>query len=297
MRLKNQRGFLLNPFRFGSNSGFVESIMAANPWLYYRFPSTSSGTVCPDSSGGGHYADFGTHSNYTFTPTTTKPTDSSLLLNADASDRALQSSLKVQGTYADMPTGTGSFTIQAIVKPTSAPPNGNRGHVVGVSKGVGGSPILAMYPNNAYTAFVPAVENYYVATPIVSSVTVAFGEKAILHLRYTTGTNLNELFLNGVLVGSATQAWAVLSSGEKVLRVGHAKHPLSAYDSSDGNPFNGTIDEVAVFQYALTNTQITSIMTAWSKYNNPSVTGNTFDSYFNPIPASNTGNQFDIYFS
>lgn len=231
-------------------------VMGLSPWLYYRFPSSSSGTVCPDAATNGNDADFGTFYS-TFTASTTKPSASSLTIVPSVGDKALQSSLKAYGSFASQPTGTGSWTIQAVVKPTAYMPS-SRNMVLAVGKAIGGCPILALYPNGT-GGFTPVIEDYYVSTPIVPSATIAVDEKAIIHVRYTSGSNLTELFLNGAMIGSATYSWSSLSSSPYRITVGYGEHPLYGYDAA-GNPFYGNIDEVAVFRYALTNSEINSLL-------------------------------------
>jgi hypothetical protein len=215
-------------------SGYSSIILADTPQAYYRLDETS-GTSATDSSGN---SNTGTYSGagYTLASPGCLQTDGDkgVLFTSSSGSISLPTALNANGWSGVssecwvIPTTTGPAAGHFYIL-FNGPSVGNNGYQWLMN----GSPTLEFFVGNGTTG-----KTIGVASPFVS------GSKFHLVGTYD-GANV-KMYVNGVMVTSTAFAGGNISnSGTPTI------------DAASTSFFPGTIDEVAIYNYALTQTQVT----------------------------------------
>jgi hypothetical protein len=217
--------------------GYSEHILSLNPVAYWRL-GEASGTTANDASGNGH------HGTYYNTPTLGQPG-----FLVDDSDTAVLFA-RAQSEYAKVNSLTGAgytaFTVSAIVKFTTVPSGADylgQQHILNLKDGVylSGNQVGALevgcYNGSTYRG----VSTY-------GQLGIQADTEYVVDGVYD-GTDF-KIYVNNVLIASNNYP------GETTAEPGYAVDRTIGRGSGDNRYFDGVIDELIFFDYALTAQQI-----------------------------------------
>lgn len=238
-------------------SSFYDGVLYNSPFFYYRLGETSASSyVMTDSSGNGKD---GAYNVYPSTSTAAG------LITSDsdtAMDVAETSGRWAGYTYPNTsgPTLTSGATIQALFKP-HGPHSANGG---GVLLTVCQDPSIGnlqcpefVVIDHSSTHFKISVNSPGSGTVHTTTATWPFGSTYLIHLRVNAGNASADLFMNGALVASFTEGSymfnniAAITSGKLTIGGGF-------YVTRGDYPFNGVVDEVALYPRPLDNSEISA---------------------------------------
>lgn len=225
---------------------FPNDVIALSPYLYYRCNETSADfPTMADASGNSRTGLF-----------TTAPSGPSLLTGrpTEKSYLAAERPRTTQpGSGHLFDSSVGGWTFQILIK-QSAPNSGVAGFIASIGNSSTHVPSLLTIPSTSPSGFRIVASQYFIADPITSSVVQSYGSTVLIHMRYTTSGGLLELFENGVLTGSSSGvSFAYYGAGAFFA---DCPHPTTgSYDY----PFSGSVSDIAVFRYPLTNVQIAQL--------------------------------------
>lgn len=245
--LDRQRGFLLNPFRFGGGGGggssYYEEVMADNPVVYWRL-GEASGTSAFDSSGNNKTALYREPAETVSCPgLITSDVDTAIDLPGTATSS--QVGLYYAGNTVVF---SSSWSIDMLLRPDSAPALTGVGIIAQMGIPVGTNyPEIDVYDRGGGSYSI-RVMNSGVSQLILTTDTWTYGNPMHLCIRQVGGGAL-EVYVDGVIRGSTSWNYAG-NAGE--VRVG-----CGAFNgTSDSYPYAGVIDEVAMYPSALSPSRI-----------------------------------------
>lgn len=238
-------------------SSFYDGVLYNSPFFYYRLGETSASSyVMTDSSGNGKD---GAYNVYPSTSTAAG------LITSDsdtAMDVAETSGRWAGYTYPNTsgPTLSSGATIQALIKPYAQHTAGG-GVVLTLCQdptGIGNAqcPELVVADFSS-THFKIDVNSPGMGTVHRTTTTWPFGSTYLIHLRINAGNASADLFVNGALVASFTEGSymfaniAAISTGKLTIGGGF-------YVTRGDYPFNGVVDEVALYPRPLDNSEISA---------------------------------------
>lgn len=239
-----QRGFLLNPFRFGgAAANYSATVLSDNPRAYYRL-GEATGTVAANSSGLGASL----NGAYVNSPTQgvsgliTGDPDKAVLLNG--------STQRISTASALLNTASGNaFSIEAVLRFDVAP-GPEPGVIVGAGISSGTASDIEIRVNA--TGGVDVLRTNVVLV-VSSAATFSVGSKH--HYVLTRGTdNVIRQYLDGVLDANTATFSGFTSSGN-VWLIGASQVNTSPTFTRF---FNGVMDEVAVYQSQLSGARISA---------------------------------------
>ncbi|MCP5303552.1 MAG: tandem-95 repeat protein [Pseudomonadales bacterium] len=189
----------------------------------------------------------------------------------DSTDQVGEGKLSLDGTgdFVDLSAHASSFsgmtkgTVSAWVKFT----NTTRGTIFDLNDG-GNSNFAALFVNNGLLNWQVTVNGI---TRILEKSTVALNDGAWHHIALTTNGSGNQLYVDGIaLTGSAVSYTNGNASSTQffsnLLNVSGLQ--IGAYDNGlIGGEFTGLIDDVRVYDHALTTGEITTLATNYSLAN------------------------------
>lgn len=239
-----QRGFFLNPYRFGGGrSEYLNAVLADSPAMYWRLDETT-GILAADSSGNDR---LGTYAADASTLTAAG------LLTAD-SNKAISifgGGNPVGVSRESFPVSLAqSWTFECIIKPvpdTAPAPN------VGVLFQVGKPSTGDFWPELGIVhwgggKFGYRVMRTAIAQLILTPALFSYGEVHHVLLRYKLSELLVELIVNNVVIASAPAAFTASTSR---FHVGYC-----FIEGAPPSTFYGVIDEVAIYAGALPDAKI-----------------------------------------
>jgi len=173
---------------------------------------------------------------------------------------------------SDLDFGTNDFTISAWVKTTGTPAQ----HRTVVCK---------QNPSNSnewtFQVNADGKVNFYGAggsVDVISTTTVNDGNWHHILIKRTS--NVFELYIDNVLADQETPASQNLTNTAN-LRIGHRNSSYNAF-------FDGSISQVAIFDYALSSTQISYLYNSGTPINPMAISGQPPVAYY-PLGGSSTG--------
>jgi hypothetical protein len=240
----------------GSAATYTSTVLTDRPALYYRL-GDPSGTISPDSSGGGNTG--------VYNGGITQNQPSALASDPDGATMLDGSSGNVRASNSGSASITGALTLEVWVK-WAATPTGvqdliHKGDAVTIS---GSSYSLAYIPGCAgcglglYTY----IGNGYACA--CQSSPLPAGQWFHLVGTRTAGGQLT-FYVNGSPVAFANDGGAALNNVSSGVGIG-------ASGSGSGSslyPFNGTLDEAAIYPVGLTATQVSNHYQASGNANPP----------------------------
>lgn len=224
-------------------TGYVGSVLAKNPYLYYRLDETT-GTVVTDFSGNNR--------NAVYTEDASLFTTSGLLINDN--DKAM-ATVGIAGkhgvTYnSDMSVlGNTSWSVETVLD-VKGP--GRVGSST-VFQGGGIPSVNSRFPELAALFFTPDSFKLYLGYTGISKIFVtdesfAIGATYHIVLRYNANTGLTELLVNSVIKASAATQY---TNSPGPLNIAFAEFEANDYYNS-----NITVDEFAIYSVSLTDAQV-----------------------------------------
>ncbi|MBT8588494.1 hypothetical protein G6675_09415, partial [Polynucleobacter paneuropaeus] len=195
----------------------------------------------------------------------------SILGNITATALAYGSlSFNGSGQYVDIsntifPTGSSSYTLSAWIDPVSLGTNG----IIGWGPWGQGSKVNALRLCGA------CIVNYWWGNDLAASaptLSSGLGQWHLVTVTYNQSTSLNQIYLDGALIGSRTGN----------MNVQPATNARIA-STNGGEYFNGSISGVGVWNRALSSAEITSMLTAA-----PSMSSTGLVAYYNFSEGSGT---------
>lgn len=243
---------LLNPFRFGVTNpsiGYAAVIFADGPIIYWRLDETS-GTNATDSSSNGN-------SGIYYTDVSTLTTAG--LLNSDSNTAIFLAgtSNSASGIYkSSCPISiTSAWAFECIINPSGSPSFDSVGCILQVGDPQVGSniPELDIIDNGSGTYKI-RLQNAGISQLGITTNVFNYGYKHHIVLR-SDGT-INELLIDGVSQFTVSHVYATPAINS--LYVGYT------YFSTGSNyyPFKGTLDEIAIYDSRLSNSQIAAHIAA-----------------------------------
>lgn len=239
-------------------SSFYDGVLYNSPFFYYRLGETSASSyVMTDSSGNGKD---GAYNVYPSTSTAAG------LITSDsdtAMDVAETSGRWAGYTYPNTsgPTLSSGATMQALIKPYG-PHTANGGGVVLTlcqdPTGIGNAqcPELVVVDHSS-THFKIYVNSPGAGTVHQTSMSWPYGSAYLIHLRINAGNTSADLFVNGALVVSFT-AGSYMFSNIAAISTGKLTIGGGFYVTRGDYPFNGVVDEVALYPRPLANNEISA---------------------------------------
>lgn len=215
-------------------TGYRPTIQADGPLAYYRL-SNLQGTTVDDFSGNAYTGT--THNS----PTLQVPT---LLTDAqDSSDTAMTfasaSSQYISLPTTFTPTGAHPWSLEAWINIASVPATGNYAICSMGTNGTRQAAILLMEVSSGVVKLSCATISGDIIGPAISANTT-------YHVVGTYDGTSTRLYQNGTLVAGPTAF---------TLNLAQSFANISSDRATVTDPFNGTIDEVAFYNYALSDTQ------------------------------------------
>jgi hypothetical protein len=171
---------------------------------------------------------------------------------------------------SDLNFNTGNpFTITAWIDPAASGGVIAAKSLTGAIPGGGGTHTLAFYLE---TSGQLRVDLYYINT-VITVQTITNGLWTHVAVTYDGGTTFS-LFINGFLATTGSMEAAnegANGEGPWDFTVGATLNPIFPDDTGTGDPFDGLIDEVAVWKSALSEGQIYSVFTRGVQYSSPTL--------------------------
>ncbi len=212
---------------------YEATILSDNPFAYYRFEESAGPTAVNSGSGGSAFN--GTLSGgYTL---------------GQASYGNLGSAIRFNGTNsfvtAPQSVGSGSFTVEAWINTTVNSLSGSFAYegngTIWSDVGGGANDWTVSILNNRLSVFTGDTNTGLTAGPLLND-----GNWHYIAAVRDSG-NATSLYVNGALVGSYAAGSAALTANPQI-KIGA--------NTLDNRYFNGMMDEVAIYQGALTGAQI-----------------------------------------
>jgi hypothetical protein len=220
----------------GSAGKYYKAVVKAHPVAYYRLDEVGGPTACDDSgnSNSGTYASSGI--TYGVAGALTSSTDPAVSANGTVDP--------VTASPTDLPTGNTNFTMEGWFATTST----NDQMLVDIGQeskdAVAGLGIW----NSGSTLMIDLYTDS-VSFPIPSGTNVLDGKYHFIAVTYSAASEKFTGYLDGKKLGKTIHA-GPLALGGGTLRIGWW------VDTVYNQPFNGSMDEIAVFPSALSKTTI-----------------------------------------
>lgn len=236
-----QRGFLLNPFRFGGDVSYAAAVLSDAPRAYYRMGEASGATLV-DSSG--NNLD-GTYTGVTLGVEGLVVGDTAAQLNNSITSYAsVASNALFNSTH---------ISVEALVKATTW----NAYSTIACrDDGRSGSNRQWQFRFNSGKPEVIVFNNAGTAATVTASSALATGTR--YHVVFTFNNTTVRIYVNGAEVVSSAQSLLLNSAANVVLLIGN----LFTGDAVGGGThyavgnFNGVMDELAIYPTALTAARV-----------------------------------------
>ncbi|MBY0369702.1 hypothetical protein K2X33_03385, partial [bacterium] len=235
---------------------YETAVLTDSPVAYWRLGDASGSKAAHDSSGNGN---IGTYTSTTLGSTSGLSGDSDTAATFSSSRLIVPSSTNLQSFT--------SMSLEAWVYPTSWPASGHSAYIISkstTSEGAAGS--------DPYNIWVLAVDQngkvgFTIATNSAGSykvVTTATGLSLNTwsHVVGTYNGSVMKVYINGTADANTTSTSLTVGSNTNTVRIG-------AWVGSSGweESFTGKLDEIAIYNTGLTQTQVTNHYNAASSSN------------------------------
>jgi len=148
---------------------------------------------------------------------------------------------------------TGDFSLAAWIYRAGDSVSGSSGTIIGKELNTNAQYVLDVPDSDVDSANRLAIAVYTDGTAKVFNSLTTITNGQWTHVAFTREGNLNSLYIDGSPSGSGTSTGSMFANSDP-FRVGHAK---ARYNQD--NYFNGRIDDVRVYDYALTESEVSSL--------------------------------------